>query len=203
MLMTVRSTVLFGSIAAVVALVGGCTPAGEKAAPAASNSASTQDVPSWCGPKPIDFGLLDGNGGNSWRLVATATGQEETAKCPPSVKGFRYADGQGNTLKAISDIKGMVAAGVDAMVVFPPDAGKAVLPALTAAYQEGVSPFPTASTPPAARPASTTTSGSATTSPTTPTTGRRGSRRTCPRAETSCSSAARPDQARAPPNTKR
>ena len=138
--MTVRSTVLFGSIAAVATLVSGCSSASEKAAPAVRDSAAAQDVPSWCGPKPIEFGLLDGNGGNSWRLVATATGKEETAKCP-SVTGFRYADGQGNTLKAISDIKGMVAAGVDAMVVFP-DAGKAVLPALTAAYQEGVVTVP-------------------------------------------------------------
>ena len=42
-----------------------------------------------------------------------------------------YADGQGNTQKAISDIQGMVAKGVNALVVFP-DAGKAILPALTA-----------------------------------------------------------------------
>jgi ribose transport system substrate-binding protein len=102
--------------------------------------AGDQPVPSWCGPKSIELGLLDGYGGNSWRLVATASGREEAAKCP-SVKEFRYADGQGNTLKAISDIKGMVAAGVDAMVVFP-DAGKAMLPALTAAYQQGVVTVP-------------------------------------------------------------
>ena len=45
-----------------------------------------------------------------------------------------YADGQGNTQKAISDIQGMVAKGVNAMVVFP-DAGKAMLPALTQRVQ--------------------------------------------------------------------
>ena len=42
-----------------------------------------------------------------------------------------YADGQGNTQKAISDIQGMVAKGLKALVVFP-DAGKAILPALRA-----------------------------------------------------------------------
>ena len=55
--------------------------------------------------------------------------------------GFKYADGQGNTQKAISDIKGMVSSGVDAMVVFP-DSGKAVLPALTEAYKAGVVTVP-------------------------------------------------------------
>ena len=97
-------------------------------------------APAWCGTKPIKFALLDGFGGNSWRLVTTASGKEEAQKCP-SVTGFEYADGQGNTQKAISDIKGMVSSGVNAMVVFP-DSGKAVLPALTEAYKAGVVTVP-------------------------------------------------------------
>ena len=99
-----------------------------------------EGAPSWCGTKPIKFALLDGFGGNSWRLVTTASGKEEAQKCP-SVTGFEYADGQGNTQKAISDIKGMVSSGVNAMVVFP-DSGKAVLPALTEAYKAGVVTVP-------------------------------------------------------------
>ena len=97
-------------------------------------------APSWCGTKKISFALLDGFGGNSWRLVTTASGKAEAAKCP-SVTKFLYADGQGNTSKAISDIKGEASQGVNAMVVFP-DAGKAVLPALTAAYKAGVVTVP-------------------------------------------------------------
>lgn len=97
-------------------------------------------APSWCGTHKISFALLDGFGGNSWRLVTTASGKDEAAKCP-SVTSFKYADGQGNTQKAISDIKGMASSGVDAMVVFP-DAGKAVLPALTAAFKAGVVTVP-------------------------------------------------------------
>ena len=54
---------------------------------------------------------------------------------------FDYADGQGNTQKAISDIQGMVAKGVNALVVFP-DAGKAMLPALRSAYKAGVVTVP-------------------------------------------------------------
>ena len=40
---------------------------------AASTSARTSARPSWCGPKKITLGLTDGFGGNSWRLVTTAS----------------------------------------------------------------------------------------------------------------------------------
>ena len=90
-------------------------------------------MPSWCGPKKITLGLTDGFGGNSWRLVTTASARDEAKKCP-SVTSLDYADGQGNTQKAISDIQGMVAKGVNALVVFP-DAGKAILPALAQRLQ--------------------------------------------------------------------
>ena len=98
------------------------------------------DIPDWCGPNEITFGLLDGFGGNSWRLVTTAGGEEEAKKCP-SVTQYLYADGQGDTQKAISDIQSMVATGVDAIVVFP-DAGEAMLPALRSAYEAGVVTVP-------------------------------------------------------------
>lgn len=93
------------------------------------------ETPSWCGPKQASLALLDGFGGNSWRLVTTASGKEEAAKCP-SITQFEYADGQGNTQKAISDINSMAARGINAMVVFG-DAGPAVLPALTNAHKAG------------------------------------------------------------------
>jgi ribose transport system substrate-binding protein len=47
-----------------------------------------------------------------------------------------YTNGQGNTQKAISDINGLVSQGINAIVDFP-DAGKAMLPALTKAYHAG------------------------------------------------------------------
>lgn len=105
-----------------------------------SSGAANAAPPSWCGPKKITMGLTDGFGGNNWRLVTTATARAEVAKCP-SVTKLLYADGQGNTTKAISDIKGMVAKGVKALVVFP-DAGKAILPTLRAAYKAGVVTVP-------------------------------------------------------------
>ena len=112
---------------------------------AATSSARTHAVPSWCGPKKITLGLTDGFGGNSWRLVTTASARDEAAKCP-SVTSLSYADGQGNTQKAISDIQGMVAKGINAIVVFP-DAGKAILPALTSSYKAGVVTVPYRVTP--------------------------------------------------------
>jgi ribose transport system substrate-binding protein len=107
---------------------------------ASTSSAKTSAVPSWCGSKKIKLGFTDGFGGNSWRLVTTAAARDEAKKCP-SVTSLDYADGQGNTQKAISDIQGMVAKGVDALVVFP-DAGKAMLPALRSAYKAGVVTVP-------------------------------------------------------------
>jgi ribose transport system substrate-binding protein len=103
------------------------------------------DVPSWCGPNEITLGMTDGFGGNSWRLVTTASAKDEAAKCP-SVTDFEYADGQGNTQKAIADIQGMVAKGVNALVVFP-DAGQAILPALRSAHNAGVVTVPYRVTP--------------------------------------------------------
>jgi ABC-type xylose transport system substrate-binding protein len=71
--------------------------------------------------------------------------EDEASKCP-SVTSFEYADGQGDTQKAIADIQGMVAKGVDALVVFP-DAGEAILPALRSAYKAGVVTVPYRVTP--------------------------------------------------------
>src|SRR5580692_12190396 len=101
---------------------------------ACSHLAQAQ-TPSWCGPKKATLALLDGFGGNSWRLITTGSGKEEALKCP-SISDYQYADGQGNTQKAISDIKSVAARGTDALVVFG-DAGPAVLPAITSVYKSG------------------------------------------------------------------
>jgi ABC-type sugar transport system substrate-binding protein len=116
----------------------------ETAAPEAT-SAPSGDVPSWCGPTEIKLGFTDGFGGNSWRLVTTAAARDEASKCP-SVSSIDYADGQGDTQKAISDIQGLVGKGVDAIVVFP-DAGEAILPALRSSYEAGVVTVPYRVTP--------------------------------------------------------
>jgi ribose transport system substrate-binding protein len=93
------------------------------------------ETPSWCGPKKATLALLDGYGGNSWRQVTTASGKQ-TAELCPSITKYEYADGQGDTQKSISDIKGIAAKGIDALVVFG-DAGPAVLPAITSVFKSG------------------------------------------------------------------
>jgi ribose transport system substrate-binding protein len=113
-------------------------PASAAASAAASEAAS--GVPSWCGPNEITLGFADGFGGNSWRLVTTESGKQEAALCP-SVKDLIYTDGQGDLQKSISDIQGMVAKGVNALVVFP-DASEAILPTLKEAFDAGVVTVP-------------------------------------------------------------
>src|SRR5579863_8887199 len=116
-----RQKLALAAVATVMAL--GC-----------SNFAQAE-TPAWCGPKKASIALLDGYGGNSWRQVTTASGKEEALKCP-SITNYEYSDGQGDTQKSISDIKAMAAKGVDALVVFP-DAGPAMLPAITSVYKSG------------------------------------------------------------------
>ena len=77
---------------------------------APARGSTVAGAPSWCGSKKVTLGLTDGFGGNSWRLVTTASAKDEIAKCP-SVTSFTYADGQGDTQKAISDVQGLVAKG--------------------------------------------------------------------------------------------
>jgi ribose transport system substrate-binding protein len=97
-------------------------------------------TPSWCGEKEITLALADGFGDNNWRKITRAEAEAEAATCP-SVKEVIYTDGQGNTQKAISDLEGLTAQGVNAAVVFP-DAGKAMLPAITNMYKAGVVTVP-------------------------------------------------------------
>ena len=118
---SVKRNLAFAAAATVMAL--GCS------------NLALADTPSWCGPKQATLALLDGYGGNSWRQVTTASGKEEALKCP-SITKYEYADGQGDTQKSISDIKAMAAKGIDALVVFP-DAGPAMLPAITSVYKSG------------------------------------------------------------------
>jgi ribose transport system substrate-binding protein len=122
--------------AAATTAGGAATTAGGAATTAAPGGA----VPDWCGSTEIVLGMTDGFGGNSWRLVTTNSAKDEASKCP-SVTEFVYADGQGDTQKAISDIQGMVATGVNALVVFP-DASEAILPALRSAFEAGVVTVP-------------------------------------------------------------
>jgi ribose transport system substrate-binding protein len=105
-----------------------------------TDTTSAGGTPSWCGEKEITLALADGFGDNNWRKITRAEAEAEAKECP-NVKEFIYTDGQGNTQKAISDLEGLTAQGVNAAVVFP-DAGKAMLPAITNMYKAGVVTVP-------------------------------------------------------------
>jgi ABC-type sugar transport system, periplasmic component len=130
-------TATFATVALAALALTGCSTVGATPAPGGSDAVThLEGAPSWCGTKKATLALLDGFGGNSWRLVTTASGADEVKKCP-SITSYEYSNGNGDTQKSISDIQGFTAKGIDAMVVFA-DAGQAMLPALRSAYKAGV-----------------------------------------------------------------
>ncbi len=102
-------------------------------------------ITEFCGDRPIKVALADGVGDNAFRKTARAEFEDEAAKCP-NLEVLPYADGQNNPQKAISDIKALVALGVEALVVFP-DAGPALLPTLREAFEAGVAVVPYTASP--------------------------------------------------------
>lgn len=130
--------VLLALVAMIV--VAACGGDNDSSGTASAGEAASGDVPAWCGEDEVRLALADGFGDNNWRKIVRAEAEDEAEQCP-SVTEFLYTDGQGDTQKAISDIQGLVAQGVDAMVVFP-DAGEAMLPAIRSAYQAGVTTVP-------------------------------------------------------------
>jgi ribose transport system substrate-binding protein len=137
---TRRRRVIF-SVSAVTALSLAVAACGSNSGSTSGTggSASGQTAVSskypWCGPKQASIALADGFGDNTWRELTRYSAVTVAAQCP-SVTKYVYTNGQGNTQKAISDINSLVAQGITAIVDFP-DAGKAMLPVLTRAYQEG------------------------------------------------------------------
>jgi ribose transport system substrate-binding protein len=128
------------AMALVIAACGSSSDDSGSAASGGSTTAANDGRPAWCGTKEITLALADGQAGNNWRRITAAEAQDEAGKCP-NVKKFIHTDGQANTQKSISDIQSLVAQGVNAIVTYP-DAGKAILPALTQATKAGVVTVP-------------------------------------------------------------
>jgi ribose transport system substrate-binding protein len=108
--------------------------------PIVGKESDLKPITDFCGTKPMIVGFADGFGGNSWRKVTRAELEDEASKCD-NIKKVIYTDAQADPQKAISDINGLVAQGVNALVVFA-DAGPAVLPAIKAAEAAGVRVVP-------------------------------------------------------------
>ena len=101
-------------------------------------------TPAFCGTKEITVALADGFAQNPWRQQTAASALNEASRCP-NVTGWVHTDGQGNTQKSISDLNGLAATGVEAIVVFP-DAGPAMLPAIRDAHGQGSAVVPYSAT---------------------------------------------------------
>ncbi|MGH3393864.1 MAG: substrate-binding domain-containing protein [Streptosporangiaceae bacterium] len=117
------------------AACGGSSSSAGGSGGSASSQAKVSSKYPWCGPKQASIALADGFGDNTWRELTRYSAVTIAAQCP-SVTKYVYTNGEGNTQKAISDIDSLVAQGTTAIVDFP-DAGKAMLPVLTKAYQAG------------------------------------------------------------------
>lgn len=139
----------FGTIAGLAAL----TLASAACAAESSNSATPDinevsdevvtiephqevELSEWCGDKELKIGMVEGHD-NSWRRAVRAVAENEVAKCSALDPNVRWVSAGGDQQKAISDINGLVAQGVDVMLVNP-DFGAAELPALRAATKAGV-----------------------------------------------------------------
>jgi ABC-type sugar transport system substrate-binding protein len=137
-----RLTIGAATVAAAALGLAACSSGGSSSSGSGSSggggggsaSAVSSKYP-WCGPKQASIALADGFGDNTWRELTRYSAVTIAAQCP-SVTKYVYTNGEGNTQKAISDINSLVAQGVTAIVDFP-DAGKAMLPVLTKAYQAG------------------------------------------------------------------
>lgn len=82
---------------------------------------------------------------NSWTVTTLAEIKDEASKCP-TITEVIFANAQGNQQQAISDINGLVAQGVKAIVV-QPEFGPAQLPSIAAAARAGVGIVPLISDP--------------------------------------------------------
>ena len=98
-------------------------------------ASGVSDDTSFCGTKPITLGIHDGFGVNGWSKSSMAAVRSEAAKCPNVTQVVRI--GQGDLQKSIADVNGLVAEGIDALVIIP-DFGKAQLPSIQSATEAGV-----------------------------------------------------------------
>jgi ribose transport system substrate-binding protein len=96
-------------------------------------------IKEFCPNKPMTIAYADGFGGNGWRKIVKAEFEAEAKQCP-NVKTV-YTDGQGDPQKAISNVQGLIAQKVDAIVTFP-DAGPAMLPVYRQAVRAGIPVVP-------------------------------------------------------------
>lgn len=113
---------------------------------ASSGSGGGDAAASWCGDKQITLGIQDGGGLNGWSKASLQQVKLEAAKCP-AIKKTIVVNAGFDVQKAISGFNGLVAQGVDAIVIIPDAGGPAELPGIKRASARGVKVVPWAASP--------------------------------------------------------
>lgn len=143
---------IVAGIVAAAGLVAGCGSSSSSAGSAAVEKAATQkavnlkageaatesssDITRFCGAKPFKLGIIDGYGGNAWRVQVRAQIEKEAKRCP-TLKGIEYVDANLDAAKYIGAINSWVTQGVNVIVAYD-DFGQAAVPAFRNAEAQGV-----------------------------------------------------------------
>jgi ribose transport system substrate-binding protein len=90
----------------------------------------------YCGEKPMKIGLIDGFGGNTWRVQVHAMEEKLANECP-NVEEFKYFDANLESEKFNSTIAAWASQGVNVIQAYP-DFGQLSVPAFAAATAQGV-----------------------------------------------------------------
>jgi ribose transport system substrate-binding protein len=96
----------------------------------------TFDPTKYCGDKPAKVGIIDGFGGNAWRVQNRAMEEALLKKCP-NVTEVKYSDANLDPEAYIGTLGSWAAQGVNVIAAYP-DFGQATVPAFRAATQQGV-----------------------------------------------------------------
>ncbi len=139
------------ALALAAASLAACGSSASSAAPTTTAgggnaSASSGSTASWCGPKPIKLGILDGNGANAWSQESLQQAKLAASECK-AVKQVMVVDAEFNVQKSISGMASLVARGANAIITVPDANPAAELPGIIAATQQGVKVVPWAVNP--------------------------------------------------------
>ena len=99
-------------------------------------SLNPPSIAKYCGTKPWKLGLIDGFGGNSWRVEVRRLLEHEAKQCKTNTDVF-YFNANLDPQKYISTLNAWTAQGVNVVVLYD-DFGQAVVPAIRRAHKAGV-----------------------------------------------------------------
>lgn len=148
--MTMKATKRFILPAAVMAAVAlfatGCastdaatTATGPTAHQSGDTTFGTGTIADFCPKEPTKVAYAKGSN-NSWTTITLAEIRDEAAKCS-TITEVLFTDAQGNQQQAVSDLNGLVAQGVKAVII-QPEFGQAQIPSIAAAHAAGVGIVP-------------------------------------------------------------